>query len=60
MLNESKLAFEKIEVGERATFYDFLHSGWKIDLTVAVDFTASNGHVNGNKIVHKSLICCFI
>jgi hypothetical protein len=35
--------FRNFILEERPSFYDFLHSGWEINLTVAVDFTASNG-----------------
>lgn len=39
-------------IERRPSFYDFLHSGWQINLTVAVDFTASNGPVNYADSLH--------
>lgn len=35
--------FQNFAIEQRPSFYDFLHSGWEINLTVAIDFTASNG-----------------
>ena len=40
----SSVTFKKFFMEPRPSFYDFLHSGWEINLTVAIDFTASNGN----------------
>ena len=37
---------------ERPSFFDFLKSGWEINLTVAVDFTASNEPVTYPDSLH--------
>jgi hypothetical protein len=37
--------FRNLYIEERPSFFDFLNSGWEINLTVAIDFTASNGPV---------------
>jgi len=48
----SEFKFEGFYIEERPSFYDFLHSGWKINLIVAVDFTASNGEVTDPSSLH--------
>ena len=42
MLNR-QFVFDNLFIEERPSFFDFLRSGWEINLTVAVDFTSSNG-----------------
>ena len=37
------LRFEQFEVVEQPSFVDYLKNGWYINMTVAIDFTASNG-----------------
>jgi len=37
------LKFEGFSVIENPNFADYLRSGWQISLSVAIDFTASNG-----------------
>ena len=39
----SSVTFQNFVLEPRPSFFDFLHSGWEINLTVAIDFTASNG-----------------
>ena len=39
----SSVIFKNFILEPRPSFYDFLHSGWEINMTVAIDFTASNG-----------------
>ena len=39
----STATFKNLLIENRPSFYDFLHSGWEINLTVGIDFTASNG-----------------
>lgn len=49
---ESEFQFEGFYIEERPSFYDFLHSGWKMNLILAIDFTASNGEVTDPKSLH--------
>lgn len=37
------LFFNDFRVIENPNFVDYLRSGWQISLSVAIDFTASNG-----------------
>lgn len=46
------VTFENLVIEKRPSFYDFLHSGWEINLTVAIDFTASNGPPNFPDSLH--------
>lgn len=48
----SSVTFKNLIIEERPSFYDFLHSGWEINLTVAVDFTSSNGTPNFPDSLH--------
>lgn len=52
IIPKARFVFEKLIIEERPSFYDFLHSGWQINLTVAVDFTASNGPVTYPDSLH--------
>ena len=49
---ESTFTFENFYLEERPSFFDFLHSGWKINLLVAIDFTASNGEITDRSSLH--------
>lgn len=44
--------FQELYIEERPSFYQFLHSGWQMNLTVGVDFTASNGPVTYADSLH--------
>ena len=48
----STFTFEEFKIHERPSFFDFLHSGWKINLIMAIDFTSSNGEVTDPKSLH--------
>ena len=50
--NGAMFNFENLRVEHRPSFYDFMHSGYEINLTVAVDFTASNGPVQYADSLH--------
>jgi hypothetical protein len=39
---------------ENPNFCDYLRSGWQMSLTVAVDFTASNGRINDPRSLHAT------
>ena len=43
---------DHLKVEHRPSFYDFMHSGWEINSTVALDFTASNGPVQYADSLH--------
>ena len=38
---------------ENPNFVDYLRSGWQISLSVAIDFTASNGQVHDPTSLHS-------
>ena len=40
------LTFDKFELIQRPTMVDYLRSGWIVSLSVAIDFTASNGELS--------------
>lgn len=46
------LNFNDFRVIEHPNFVDYLRSGWQISLSVAIDFTASNGQVNDPTSLH--------
>jgi hypothetical protein len=41
--NGATLVVDNFEVKEKPTFVDYLRSGWQVSLSVAIDYTASNG-----------------
>ena len=47
------LKFNDFTVIENANFVDYLRSGWQVSLSVAIDFTASNGQVTQPKSMHS-------
>lgn len=51
-VTKSQLQFSNFRIEERPSFFDFLKSGWKINLIVAIDFTASNGEVSTPNSLH--------
>ncbi|CAI2365779.1 unnamed protein product [Moneuplotes crassus] len=56
-INDSKkqmsmCTIEDFKIEERASFYDFLQSEWKINLSVCVDFTKSNGRITKPTSLH--------
>jgi hypothetical protein len=46
------LVVDAFEVKERPTFIDYLRGGWQVGLTVAVDYTASNGEPRDPSSLH--------
>ena len=46
------LALERIEIIERPSFTDYLRSGWAINTSFAIDFTASNGEIYESDSLH--------
>lgn len=48
----AQFEFQELYVEQRPSFYDFLHSGWQMNLSVAIDFTASNGPIQYPDSLH--------
>ena len=46
------LCFRKVSIDEPATFLDYIAGGIKINLVVAIDFTASNGDHRYSSSLH--------
>jgi hypothetical protein len=46
------MTFDKFQLIERPSMMDYLRSGWVISLSVAVDFTASNGELSESTSLH--------
>jgi len=46
------LTFDTFELIERPMMVDYLRSGWIISLSVAIDFTASNGELSEVNSLH--------
>jgi hypothetical protein len=46
------MTFDKFELIERPTMMDYLRSGWVVSLSVAIDFTASNGELSSSDSLH--------
>ena len=40
------IIFKNFEIAEQPSFVDYLKAGWYINMTVAIDFTASNGKLH--------------
>ena len=40
------LRFTNFEIVEQPSFVDYLKAGWYINMTVAIDFTGSNGELH--------------
>ena len=49
---EGTLIVNKVEIFERPMFTDYLRSGWGINTSFAIDFTASNGEIYENDSLH--------
>lgn len=47
------MSFDQFIIVERPSFVEYLRSGWNINLTAAIDFTASNGEVFEVNSLHK-------
>jgi hypothetical protein len=46
------MTFDKFDLIVRPSMVDYLRSGWKISLSVAIDFTASNGELSDSYSLH--------
>jgi hypothetical protein len=47
------LSFDQFTIVERPSFVEYLRSGWNINMTAAIDFTASNGELFEPNSLHK-------
>lgn len=47
-----QLVIEKFETYERASFVDYLRSGWQVSLSLAIDYTGSNGNPSSPSSLH--------
>jgi hypothetical protein len=43
---------DSFTIFERPSFMEYLRSGWAINLSLAIDFTASNGEVSEKDSLH--------
>lgn len=43
-IKNAYLSFKDTTITERPSFTEYLKGGWKINMSVAIDYTASNGH----------------
>lgn len=48
-----ELVIQGVELFEKPSFVDYLRSGWNINLSVGIDFTASNGEVIEPTSLHR-------
>ena len=46
------LVVDNFEVKQQPSFIDYLRAGWEVSLTVAVDYTASNGEPSQPNSLH--------
>lgn len=46
------LSFSSFKITEQPSFAEYLKSGWYINMSVAIDFTASNGETSDEKSYH--------
>lgn len=50
--DEAKEWFEVNAQPKEPTFFDYLRSGWQMNLSVAIDYTASNGELDDDDCLH--------
>lgn len=51
--NGGLLSLDQFMVIEMPNFMDYLRSGWAINMSFAIDFTASNGDLSDFNSLHK-------
>lgn len=49
---DHKMTFSKLEIQKRHAFLDYVFGGCEIGLTIAIDFTASNGNPSSPSSLH--------
>lgn len=47
------IKFDKFTIIEKPSFVEYLRSGWFINMSVAIDFTASNGEPSDPNSLHR-------
>lgn len=47
------LTLNDFKVTENANFADYLKSGWQLSMSIAIDFTASNGQTTDKTSLHS-------
>ena len=47
------ITLNRVELIEKPCFVDYLRSGWNINMSVAIDFTASNGELSDENSLHR-------
>jgi len=50
--NAGFVCFENVVITPRPNFIDYLRSGWSINTSFAIDFTASNGDIEDADSLH--------
>ena len=53
--NAGTIRFEQFQYIEKPAFTDYLRAGWFINMSTAIDFTASNGERYDPNSLHKQL-----
>ena len=51
--NSGSISFEGFQIIEMPNFTEYLRSGWAINMSFAIDFTASNGELSDYNSLHK-------
>lgn len=51
--NGGTISFDAFMIYEMPNFMDYLRSGWAINMSFAIDFTASNGDLSDYNSLHK-------
>ena len=51
-IKNSYLCFKDTTISERPSFAEYLKGGWKINMSVAIDYTASNGDPSDPQSLH--------
>lgn len=52
-LRKGTLLIEQFEVVEKPSFMEYLRSGWGVNTSFAIDFTASNGELTDVRSLHR-------
>ena len=50
--NGATLVIDNFVVKIKPSFIDYLRSGWEVSLTLAIDYTASNGETSNPNSLH--------
>lgn len=50
---KGQIKFESLKIEKRPSLVQYLRQGWKIDVTVCVDFSLSNLEINDYRSLHR-------